>query len=179
MAKIDTKLIEGYDAMTPEQKIVALTGYDMPDPDYTGYVKKEVFDKAAAESAEWKRKHNALLSEEDKKKQADAEVLQKMEQELTDLRREKTISEYTAQFVAAGYGKDLADATAKAMADGDMAKVFANQQKFITEHDKAYKAELLKDTPKPQGGGGSDDQSNGARFAQEFNALYGAPAEKE
>ena len=62
--KIDVTKIEGYSEMSAEEKLAALESYTIPDPDYTGYVKKDAFDKAASEAAEWKRKHNALLSEE-------------------------------------------------------------------------------------------------------------------
>ena len=39
--RIDTSKIEGYEDMTPEQKVAALEGADIPDPDYSGYVKKD------------------------------------------------------------------------------------------------------------------------------------------
>ena len=52
-----------------------------------------------------------------------------------------------------GYDEALADATAKAMVDGDTDKVFANHKKFLEAHDKSIKAELLGDTPKPPAGG--------------------------
>lgn len=55
MAKIDVSTIEGFANMTAEQKVEALANYDFPDPDYTGYVKKDVFDKTASELASWKR----------------------------------------------------------------------------------------------------------------------------
>ena len=157
MAKIDTSKIEGFENMTAEQKLAALVAYDVPDPDYSGYVKKETFDKTASDLAEWKRKHNALLSEEDKKKQEAAEKLTQMEQELADLRKGKTVSEYKAKFVAQGYDEALAEDTAKALADGDSAKVFANQTKFLEDYAKKVKADALKKTPKPAAGAGSGD----------------------
>ena len=49
MAKIDTSKIEGYANMTAEQKLAALEAYDHPDPDYTGYVKKDALDRATSE----------------------------------------------------------------------------------------------------------------------------------
>ena len=67
MAKIDVSTIEGFANMTAEQKAEALANYEFPDPDYTGYVKKDVFDKTASELASWKKKHNELLSEEERK----------------------------------------------------------------------------------------------------------------
>lgn len=156
MAKIDTSKIEGYDKMTPEQKIAALEGFDHPDPDYSGYVKKDTFDATASELAALKKKNKEQLSEEERKSQEAAEKLANMEKELEGLRKDKTVSEYKAKFVAQGYAEELADATAKAMAEGDMATVFANQQKFLTEYTKTIKAETLKGTPKPPAGSGNE-----------------------
>lgn len=51
MPKIDTSKIEGFADMTAEQKLAALESYDIPEPDYSGYVKKDVYDKAASEAA--------------------------------------------------------------------------------------------------------------------------------
>lgn len=170
--KIDVSKIAGFADMSPEDKVKALSEFEIPDPDYTGYVKKEALDKASSEAAEWKRKHNALLSEDEKKKQEATENLQKMEKELAELRMEKTVSEYTAQFITAGYSEALAKETAKAMADGDMTKVFANQQKFISEHDKAIKSDLLKGTPKPGDSGAHEAPSLGEQYAKQFNSIY-------
>ena len=45
MAKIDVSTIEGFADMTAEQKAEALANYEFPDPDYTGYVKKDVLTR--------------------------------------------------------------------------------------------------------------------------------------
>ena len=155
MAKIDTSLIEGYADMTPEQKLAALEAFEYEDNAAELEKQKNALSKANSEAAEWKRKHNALLSEEEKKKQEDADKLAQMEQELADLRKGKTISEYKAKFVAQGYDEALAEETAQALADGDSAKVFANQSKFLEEYAKKVKADALKKTPKPTPGAGS------------------------
>ena len=55
MAKIDVSTIEGYEEMTAEEKLAALEGFELPEPDYTGYVKKELFDKASSEIAGYKK----------------------------------------------------------------------------------------------------------------------------
>ena len=155
MAKIDTSLIEGYADMTPEQKLAALEAFEYEDNAAELEKQKNALSKANSEAAEWKRKHNALLSEEEKKKQEDADKLAQMEQELADLRKGKTISEYKAKFIAQGYDEALAEETAQALADGDSAKVFANQSKFLEEYAKKVKADALKKTPKPTPGAGS------------------------
>lgn len=155
MAKIDTTKIEGYAEMSAEDKLKALEGFEYEDNAAELEKQKNALSKANSEAAEWKRKHNALLSEEEKKKQEDAEKLTQMEQELADLRKGKTVSEYKAKFVAQGYDESLAEETAKALADGDSAKVFANQSKFLEEYAKKVKADAIKKTPKPGAGSGS------------------------
>lgn len=157
MAKINTKLITGYEQMTPEQKVAALEAYNHPDPDYSGYVKKDLYDKAASDAASWKKKHNELLTEDERKKQEDADALANMKKELDELRKDKTISEFKAKLIAQGYDEALASDTAQAMADGDTAKVFANQGKFLEDYAKKVKADAMKKTPKPPAGDGSSD----------------------
>lgn len=157
MAKIDTKLITGYEQMTLEQKVAALEAYNHPDPDYSGYVKKDLYDKAASDAASWKKKHNELLTEDERKKQEDADALANMKKELDELRKDKTISEFKAKLIAQGYDEALASDTAQAMADGDTAKVFANQGKFLEDYAKKVKADAMKKTPKPPAGDGSSD----------------------
>ena len=78
-----------------------------------------------------------------------------MQKELDELRKGKTVSEYKAKFIAQGYDEALAEETAQAMADGDTAKVFANQGKFLEDYAKKVKADTLKKTPKPAPGAGS------------------------
>lgn len=152
MAKIDVSKIEGFSEMTAEQKLAALEAYEIPAPDYSGYVKKDVYDKATSDLAEWKRKHNALLSEEDKKKQENEEELTTLRKRVEEMEKEKLISGHKARFLALGYDETLADETAKAMANGETDKVFANQKKFLETHDKAYKAQLMGQTSTPPAG---------------------------
>ena len=156
MPKIDTSKIEGYAEMTPEQKLAALEGYEYEDHSEELERQRAAVTKANGEAAEWKRKHTALLSEDEKKKQEDADKLAQMEQELAGLRKDKTVSEYKAKFLAQGYSEELAGATALALADGDTATDFANQQKFLDEYTKTMKAENLKGTPRPPAGSGSE-----------------------
>ena len=157
MAKIDVSKIEGYASMSAEDKVKALEALEYEDNTVELERLKKANDKLSSESAEWKRKHNALLSEEEKKKQEDADKLAQMEKELSDLRKDKTISEYKAKLIAQGYDEALASDTAQAMADGDTAKVFANQGKFLEDYAKKVKADAMKKTPKPPAGDGSSD----------------------
>ena len=157
MAKIDTSKIEGYASMSAEDKVKALEAMEYEDNAAEVERLKNANSKANSEAAEWKRKHNALLSDEDKRKQEDADARAAMEKELADLRKEKTVSEYKAQYLAQGYSDKLATETAQALADGDTDKVFANQQKFLDEYAKTVKADALKKMPKPGSGGTGGD----------------------
>lgn len=171
MAKIDIQKIEGFESMTPEEKIAALQGFDFPDPDYSGYVKKELYDKAASDVAAWKKKHHDLLSEDERKQQEEAEKWANMEQELAGLKKEKTVSEYKSKLVSQGYDEELATATATAMESGDMATVFANNQKFLDGYAKKIIADKLKRTPR-----GADGGTGGAMTKDAFRKM--SPAER-
>jgi hypothetical protein len=72
MAKIDTNKIEGFSEMTAEEQIAALLAYEVENDTSEIENYKKMLNKASSEAADWKRKHNALLSEEEKAK-AEAE----------------------------------------------------------------------------------------------------------
>lgn len=157
MARIDTSKISGYQEMSVEEKLAALESFELDDRGAEVERLRNAVSKANSEAAEWKRKHKELLSDDDRKKQEDAEHLAKVEKELAELRRDKTVSEYKAKFLALGYKEEMAANTAKALADGDMVTVFANQQKFNEEYSKILKAESMKSTPRPGAGAGNGD----------------------
>lgn len=152
--KIDTSKIEGYAEMSAEDKLKALEAYDMPDPDYSGYVKKEVFDKTASELAAKKKELNEHLSEEEKKEKEREEANKEMKENYEKLLHETQVSKATAKYINLGYDEKLAQETAEAFVNGDTDKVFENQQKAKTALEKKIRAEVLKNTPKPTGGDG-------------------------
>ena len=172
MAKIDTTQIEGYESMSAEEKLKALEDFEYEDHSAELQRQKNLLSKANGEAAEWKRKHNELLSDDEKKKaeqKEKEEEFNSMKDEIASLKKEKLVSEHKAKFLAAGYDEELATETAQAIADGDTAKLFANQQKFLTAHDKNIEAELLKKTPR-NGEGGTGGDIDYAKKAAEAQA---------
>lgn len=168
MAKIDTTKIEGYESMTPEEKLQALEGYEYDDHSEELERMKSAVTKANGEAAEWKRKHKAQMTEEEQRKQEATEATEKLMKELEELRRDKVVSQYKTSFMGLGYDEATAAETAKAMADGDMAKVFATQQKFQENMAKKLRADALKDTPRPGAGApGTTDYAKLISEAQE------------
>ena len=149
MAQIDTSQIEGYADMSVEDKLAALEAYTIPDPDYSGYVKKEVFDKTASDAASYKKKLREQMSEDEAKRQKEQEEREELQSKYEKLLRETDISKNNAKLVALGYDEKLALETATAMVDGDLEKVFINQKKHQESLEKKIRADVLRDTPRP------------------------------
>lgn len=151
MAGIDTSKIEGYDTMTAEEKVKALEGYSIADPDYSGYVKKDVFDKTASELAQTKKDLKARMSEEEIAKAEHEAELKKYKEQAESLQREKNIADNKAKFISLGYDDNLAFETAEALEKGDFATVFKNQQTVIENVKKIAKGEAMASTTPPAG----------------------------
>ena len=159
MAKINTSAIEGYENMTAEEKLAALEAMDLPDPDYTGFVKKDLLDKATSEAANYKKQLREKMTEDEAKAAKDAEEREAIMTELEQLRAEKVIDQHTTKFLGLGYDEKLARETAKALANGEMEVVFKNHSKFIVDREKALRAEILKNTPTPPAGDGAEQKT--------------------
>ena len=159
--KIDTSGIEGFAEMTTEQKLEAVLGLEVPDKvDLAGYVPKAQADKSAAEAANYKKQLAAKMTDDEAAAAAKAQELADMQAKIAELEQAnqklmqaQTEASYKAKYLALpGFDEKLAEETAKAMAAGDMDKVFANQQKANEAYEKQIKADLLKRTPGPSGG---------------------------
>ena len=157
MAKVDITKIEGYEGMTPEEKIKALEAYEIEDvqPDYSGYVKKDVFDKTASELAGVKKPLKEKMTDDEAAKQKEQEEREELQSKYEKLLHDSEVSKNKAKLLALGYEEKLADDTAEAMVTGDLEKVMANKKKHLEAVEKKVRAEALKDTPKPTGDGDS------------------------
>lgn len=187
MAKIDLTKIEGYQNMSAEEKLAALEAMDLPEPDYSGYVKKDLYDKASSEIAQYKKSLRERMTEEEAAKIKADEEMASIREELEMLRTEKVIGENASKFIEMGYDSKLAQATAVAMVKGETDTVFKNHAKFLAEREKALRAEILKSTPTPPPGEGGETLTKEdfrkmsfaekARFAQDnpekYKELYG------
>lgn len=161
----DFTKLDGYKPeMSPEEKLALLEKYEPSAPDYTGYIKKDTFDKTASELAEAKRQLKAKMTEDEQKEAERAANEAAIKAELEALRKDKTISDSKAKFLGLGYDETLATETAKALADGDMDKVFANQQIHIENVKKAERAASLAGDPKPPAGGGGATEVTKKQF---------------
>ena len=169
--KISTDSIQGFADMSDADKVTALLGLDLPDPvDMSQYVDKKTFDAKASEAANLSKQLKAKMTDDEAAKaQADADR-KALEDKYTELLRKSTIAEHTARFIAMpGYDEKLARETAEALFDGNMDKVFENQQKANAAYEKKLRAEMVKQDPKPDGAGGDDQKKDTAvEFAKKL-----------
>lgn len=148
--KIDITKIPGYESNMPAEEVLKLiSGYEI---DLSGYVLKATADKYASEAADFKKKYNATLSEQERKDAELAEQNKLRDKELADLRRERAIDKQTAKYLALGFDAELAAATAEASVDGNTDVVFANMSKHQQDREAKLRADLLKSTPTPASG---------------------------
>lgn len=174
MAHIDTSKIEGFDGMTAEQKVAALTGIEIPDSiDMSKYVLKSQFDKTSSDLAEAKRQLKGKMTEDEQKQTeraekeaADKAAFDDLQSKYDELNKKFMIATYKSSYLNLGYDEKLAQETAEAMANGDIEKVFANQGKHKAALEQKIKEDLMKKDPRPAGGGGSDEKDTAVEMAK-------------
>lgn len=143
--RINTSDIPGYENMSTEQKLAALEEYDFQQ-DYSGYVKKELYDKTASDLANRKQANRSAMTAAEREMQDMRDQMDTMAQTLSGYKREKDIANLTAKYTSLGYG-DLSEATAIAHLDGDNDTLFKNQQMFFDRStaDLTAKVAEMKD----------------------------------
>jgi len=182
MAKIDIATIEGYEEMSPEEKVAALEAIELPEPETDEdqekkYKKlKESFDKVSSELAAKKKEERERMTAEERAEEERKAQMEAMQSELTELRRERAIDKATAKYLEVGFDAELAKRTAIAYVEGDHEAVFDNQLQFQMAREKAIRAELLKQTPNPHPGRSEynidyDAKISEANARQDFTAM--------
>ena len=143
------------EGMTIEEINEALEGIELPTDNSAEVERlKNALSKSNSEVADYKRQLREKMSADELKAKEDAEKQEKLQKDYDELVKKVTLSEYEAKYLALGYDEALAKETAKAMANGELDKVFANQKKHSEAIEKKVRSEILKDTPSPDGGNG-------------------------
>lgn len=160
--KIDMTNIPGYsDSMSDTEKLNLLLGYNIPEPDYSGYVKKEVFDNTARDLSEYKKKCKALeaanMTEAEKNEQAAKEA----EQIKTEYDKKLAALELRETLMAHGFtSEDYGNIAFPDIADVEVAKQFATSlcaamQAKINAAELKIKDSLLGNGTPPESGNAS------------------------
>lgn len=131
---------------------------------------KNALTKSNNEAAELKKQLRSKMTKDEADTAEREAKWAEMEAKLKELETEKTISTYKASYLAMqGFDEKLAEETAKALAEGDMKTVFANQQKANAAYEKKLRADLVKQDPKPAGaGGGNEEKDEAVEFAKKL-----------
>lgn len=148
MADLKAFLGDMYKEGMTVEELMALE-IEEPKIDTSKYVSKELYDKAASDTANYKKQLRASMTEAEQKALADAEELKELKEKLTQLETEKTIVENSKGLVAIGYDEKTANEVATAFLKGDFAAVINAQVKFVDAQKKAVIADAVKGTPRP------------------------------
>ena len=152
MADLKTLLGDKYKEGMTIEELMALE-VEEPKPDTTAYDNlKKRFDEVASEAAGYKKQLRANMSEAEQKALADAEALKALQDEVAQLREEKSIAENSKGLVAIGYDEKTANEVATAFLKGDFTTVIKAQTAFVDAQKKAVIAEAVKTTPEPPAG---------------------------
>lgn len=177
------------EGMTLEEIETALAGIDLPTDNSAEIDRlKAALSKSNSEAADYKKQLREKMSAEEVKAKEDADLIAELTKERDALLREKTVAGHKAKYLALGYDEKLAGETAEALVNGDYDKVFANHQKHQDVVEKKIRADVLKETPKPEGGNGSqtitkekfskmtiaEQHKFSVEHPEEYKALYGA-----
>ena len=145
------------EGMTVEEIETALADVEMPVDNSAEIDRlKTALSKSNSEAAESKRQLREKMSADEIKAKEDAEEMERLRAENANLVREKTISTYKASYLSIGYDDKLAEETAKAVVDGKFDKVIENQKKHLDAVEKKVRQDVLKDTPRPEGGSSAE-----------------------
>lgn len=143
--------------MTLEDIENALVDVELPTDNSAEITRlKNALSKSNSEASEYKKQLREKMSADEIKAKEDAEAREKLQSDYDALLKKVSISENKAKLLGLGYEDKLADETAEAMVNGELDKVFANQKKHLDNLEKKIRSEILKETPKPDGGNSSD-----------------------
>ena len=144
------------EGMTLEEIESALAGIEMPTDNSVEIERlKTALSNSNSEAANYKKQLKEKMSADEIKAKEDAERQEKLQKDYDALVKKVAISENKAKLLSLGYDDTLATETAEAMANGELDKVFANQKKHLEAVEKKIRSDILKDTPKPNGGNGN------------------------
>lgn len=120
---------------------------------------KRAQEKAASQAAEFKKKWQETLSEQEKASMEKAETEAKKSEEYEQMKRIIRIHDLTENFMDLNYPKDLAKKAAEAQVDGDTQALLTIQKQFQEQQKKTWEHDFLASRPDINVGGGSSTET--------------------
>ena len=152
MATINTESIQGFDEMTPEQQVQALLGFEYDDGSEENKRLKAAMDKAASETASYKKQLKEKMTAEEIKQQETDNAIKAMEQKIAEYERRERLSQAKTMLLGSGFEDSLSDDAAAAFISGDTAKFSDSLKKFRLSIEAQTKSSLMQSTPKMESG---------------------------
>lgn len=151
---MDLSKIKGYsETLPPEEKLKLIAEYVPEEPDFKGYVPKDLFDKTSSDLAGTKKLLKEKLTEAEIKEAERLAAEKAIKEELDSYKKKEATATYKAKFLEIGYDSKLAEESASALIDADTEKFFQNQKAHLEAVKKAAQASaLVDDKPLPSGG---------------------------
>ena len=192
----DWNNVEGYrDDMSADEKLALLDNYQpatptepeqskdpapkpAPEPKAApkpGYIPKKDFDKLSSDYASLKKQLRAKLTEEEQREADRQAAIEAQEEELKTLRREKELSLNTASFMGIGLTEDLANEASTAWVDHDSDAFFAALKRHQTGYEKALRAKILAETPKPPASADPNGDEAKKQDMAQLRGYFGLP----
>lgn len=164
--KIDTSVIAGFDAMSAEDKVNALLGFEYEDnaeelAQARGDLEKQkrATDKASSEAADFKKQLRDKMSESERAEADRRAELENLRKENEEMKKSSKVAEFKANAIALGYSEELAVKRANAMYDCDFDALTNIEKEFLSAHDAKLNADNLGKTPTPPVGGKQGDKT--------------------
>lgn len=126
-----------------EEKALELISRKQTERDNELKKHKDLLSARNSEIAEYKRKEQEKLTEEEKTRLH----YEELEKQNKDYQRKLALNDKVTEYISLGYDADLAKKVAEAELDGKSTVEYRKQ--FITAQQEKMKAELLKQTPNP------------------------------
>ena len=152
--RLDWTKVPGYsEDMKPEEKLALLDGVEFETAETAGKtISKELYDKLATEHAATKKALKERMSDDERKEAERTANETALREELEQLKKERAESGFKARLLEAKYSAEDAAKLAKSAAEGDMTAFFDALAKANLATEKAIRAEIMKATPRPDGG---------------------------
>ena len=152
--RLDWTKVPGYsEDMKPEEKLALLDGFEFETAETAGKtISKDLYDKLATEHAATKKALKERMSDDERKEAERTANETALREELEQLKKERAESGFKARLLEAKYSAEDAAKLAKSAAEGDMTAFFDALAKANVATEKAIRAEIMKGTPRPDGG---------------------------
>ena len=115
---------------------------------------KTAFNKASSDVAKYKKNLEDKMSDEEKKANEQKELLERLQKENAEFKKQSVLASNKAELVALGYNDELAVKASQALYDGDMKKFFGFHKTMLEEYNTNLRAENMKATPTPPASAG-------------------------